>query len=604
MSKNFRGFSRPHSNLAMSPKKFQKPKFIILGGLLIAVVCLPRIMGLTYHWSSDETTWLNRSHSFATALQQRDFADTSQSYHPGVTTMWIGALAIWRDYGKTLSIAPNLVTQSFLSPELLARARLLVALITALTILLAGLLLQRLLGNTIALVGILFLALDPFFLAESRRLHNDALATGFLMLTLFWWFCYLEDEHPRRRDLILSGISFGLACLSKSLAGAFLFFLPLLLMWYVKQCALSALRVLWGALLWVAIALLTVLSLWPYLWTWQFGHIPMFPLLLSGAIALAILASRQHGKSSTVNWSLPAKGIAILAGLGLLVVGSFALNASSTVLGHMYKALTTPHEIPQLFLGRIGHAQSGLYYPVYWFVLGAPLTVPLIVFAGWQLWRQRREHPKTYRVGVALLLFGVFYLLGLTLVAKKIPRYLVISFPPWDVLAAIGTVSLIRLLRNFVKKPIFTYAMVTFTLFFQAAPVLSLHPNYRAYYHPLIPASWIVKNISQGGGMGLDFAAQYLNGKPNAEQLTTYVTPLGGFLEYYFNGHTRPIDTQTTLLQSDYVVVYIRDQQIGWVPQTELFQKLSLEHVVRVNGVEYAWIYRANESIHVTGVSQ
>lgn len=564
---------------------------LILVGV-VTLTFLPRVFSLHAHWSSDETTWLFRSYDFAIALQHHEYAGTFQSYHPGVTTMWLGGFALWREYGSVLDMAPKFMQKKILAPQRLAHTRLPVALMTALTILLAGLLLQRLFGRFVALVGTLFLALDPFLLAESRRLHTDALTAGFLMVSFLCWLCYLEAEVSRRRYIIFSGISFGLACLSKSLAGGFLCVLPLVLIWYAKQRRFSVSRLLWATLLWGAVSLTTTLTLWPYFWTWHLGRLPMFPLLMAGGITMAIIAAKQHRKDKpSIRVSHPM-GWGTLAGLVLVGTVAFSLFASRFVFERLLWALTTPHEVPQLFLGQIRYAPNLLYYPVYGFVWSAPLTLPLAIFATWMVWKQRKQEPKLFRVGVAIVIFGVFYSFGLTVVAKKLARYLVISFPAWDVLASIGAVSLIRLLRNIVKKPIFTYAMMASILFLQAAPVLSLHPNYRAYYHPLLPASWIVNNISLGGGMGLDLVAEYLNGKPNAEKLTAYVTPLGGFLEHYFNGQTRTIDAQSTLLESDYVVVYIRDKQIGWVPPTKFFRKLTLEHVVRVNGVDYVWIYK------------
>lgn len=60
-------------------------KHRVLAGLLIVTIFLPRVIELERHWSSDETTWLLRSHGFASALQERDFRQTLQAYHPGVT---------------------------------------------------------------------------------------------------------------------------------------------------------------------------------------------------------------------------------------------------------------------------------------------------------------------------------------------------------------------------------------------------------------------------------------------------------------------------------------------------------------------------------------
>ncbi len=579
---------------------------IVVFGLL----GLPRLTDLTDHWSSDETTWLFRSHGFATSLQRHDYGGTYQSYHPGVITMWLGGLALWREYGDGLAVAPSLVVRKFLSPAQLSNARLPVAILTYLTILVMGLLLRRLLGSPVAYVSVLFLALNPFFLAESRRLHTDALAAGFLMISFLCWLCYLEAEIPRRREIVFSGISFGLACLSKSLAGGFLLFLPFLLFAYSKHSPKATSRLLWSVFLWVATAVLTVILLWPYLWTLHLGSIPLSPLLIIAAFGMAIVAAQRgsintapdtdngpsgvDGKSASRIQAVLGK---VIIACGLLGIIAILLGASRFILTRVYWALTTPHEVPQLFLGHVSNAQGGLYYPVHALVWSAPLTIPLVTYAIWQIVSRHGLTPSISRICLVLFLFGCFYVCGLTLVAKKLARYLVITAPVWDVLAAIGAVALMRLVRETLKKPILAYAVLILVLSLQALPVLMLHPNYRAYHHPAIPAGWIANNISQGGGIGLDRAAEYLNNKPNAEQLTVYMTPLAGFLEYYFKGQTRILDPHITPYKSDYVVVYIRDKQIGWTLPTQLSQALALEHIVSVNGVDYAWIYKMDTTI-------
>ncbi|MDE0186956.1 MAG: glycosyltransferase family 39 protein [Candidatus Poribacteria bacterium] len=567
---------------------------------------LPRMLSLNAAWSSDETTWLHRSRSFAIALQHHEYSGTFQSYHPGVTTIWLGGFALWREYGDALEIAPALVTRKFLSPARLSSVRLPVALLTGLLILVIGLLLRRLLGNAVACVSVLFLALDPFLLGESRRLHTDALATLFLMVSLLCWLCYLEAKVCRCREIVFSGICFGLACLSKSLSGGFVLFLPFLLFGY--HGIQMASRVFWGVCLWATTAISTVILLWPYLWTLRLGSVPLSPLLIIVVLGIAVVAAQRHSERVSpddgTSFTDGKRTSRIQAGLGKLVIAcgllgivAILLSASRLIFARVFWALTTPHEIPQLFLGKVSFAQSWLYYPVHGVINSAPLTAALVVFAIWQLWKRRKQAPLAFRVGLALLVFSCFYLWGLTLVAKKMARYLVITAPAWDVLAAIGAVSLMRLVQNAVKKPVFSYAALVLVLFLHATPVLSLHPNYRAYHHPAIPADWIENNISQGGGTGLDLAAEYLNEKPNAEQLAVQVTQFGGFLQHYFRGRTRTIDTPTTPLESDFVVVYIRDKQIGWIPPTTSLRKLTLEHVVHINGVDYAWIYKVNESI-------
>ena len=94
-----------------------------------------------------------------------------------------------------------------------------------------------------------------------------------------------------------------------------------------------------------------------------------------------------------------------------------------------------------------------------------------------------------------------------------------------------------------------------------------------------------------GDGSGLDLAAQYLNQKPNAKRKAVYVSPLASELfDYYFIGETVRIDRTEGERPPDYVVLYIRDAQIGRVHVTQPDDRL--EKVISLNGIDYVWIYK------------
>src|SRR5262249_28739153 len=100
-------------------------------------------------------------------------------------------------------------------PTVLAFYRLPVVLAHTGGILAGYAMLRRMLPALAAALAALLWAADPFVIAYSRVLHVDGLAGTFVMLSLLaacvYWF------HERRaRFLVLSGISAGLAILSKS----------------------------------------------------------------------------------------------------------------------------------------------------------------------------------------------------------------------------------------------------------------------------------------------------------------------------------------------------------------------------------------------------
>ena len=122
-------------------------------------------------------------------------------------------------------------------------------------------------------------------------------------------------------------------------------------------------------------------------------------------------------------------------------------------------------------------------------------------------------------------------------------------------------------------------------------PVLALHPYYGTYYNLCWKVTDITKIITIGEASGLDLAAKYLNEKPDAQKLVVQVSPLATeFVHHYFHGRVYRSDRQTNL-SPDYEVVYIRDSQIGRVPQTGILNG-ELEKLITLNGIDHVWIYR------------
>lgn len=560
---------------------------------LLTLIFLPRLLSPSSHWSSDESQWMARSRTFILALENGNFADTLTTHHPGVTTTWIGGATIWVTSGRH-SVSEWLKSIDFFSPAMLARIRFPIALLTGLLILLAGELLYRLFGTLYAAIGTLFLAIEPSLLAESRRIHTDVLTAEFLLLTLLLWLYYLEAKTPRRRDLVFSGICFGLACLTKSHAGVFLIFLPLMLFWYAKQRGLSGAKMLVSVFLFSSVTLMTVLITLPYLWTLTFRNLPIAPLILFGCGSVLLWSWKKLSTQA----SLSRIELSILGG-GLLLIFSIAAAAAKYILAGMYTALTTAHELPTLFLGDIRYNPGPLYYPVMLFVWSTLLAVPLTGLAIYSAWQQRHQNPTLFRITIVLICFSLFYLIGLSFVAKKIARYLVIFLPAISILTAIGTIHL----TQYFSKTRIRYLVLAVVIILQTVPVLRLHPYYITYHFPLLSGEWISKNTSLGGGVGLDIAAAYLNNKPDAQNLKVRASPFATSLDKYFVGETL---NQHTNAAFDYDVEYIRVRQIQGVPIDSLptratpaialqLRKTSpreLEHIVQLNGVDYVWIYR------------
>jgi hypothetical protein len=206
------------------------------------------------------------------------------------------------------------------------------------------------------------------------------------------------------------------------------------------------------------------------------------------------------------------------------------------------------------------------------------------------LWSQRA-------MVLMLLIFVLLYVAGMSLGAHKRTRYLLPVFPVLDVIAAVGLVWLWKLIarRWLVDWPTRRLASVGMgvLLLVQTLVVLPHHPYYYDFYNPLLGGGPVAaKLIRVGWGEGMDQVADFLNTHPNPEELTV-ATRFGKYM-VGFRGKIILLDNTWRWLHADYVVFYIQQVQKMLEPRPgviHFFQRRAPEHVVRLGGIEYAWVY-------------
>jgi hypothetical protein len=249
--------------------------------LLFAISFVARDVRLgSFAWP-DEVTWTARSVAFYAGLVQGDLKATHQADHPGVVPMW--------GYGGLLSLRallrgnlPELYTMTTERqlqdiPTLLATAALWTVLLTSLTVVGVYLLLKRVLSARVGFVVALLVALDPFYLTQSRVVHLDAILASFMTLSALALAVYLVFPE-RKRYLFLSAAMGGLALATKSPA---LVLVPLVAGGLALRVLLDATlapdrgRKPWGrGLAWAILSLLgwlglcwgAFLAVWPAAW--------------------------------------------------------------------------------------------------------------------------------------------------------------------------------------------------------------------------------------------------------------------------------------------------------------------------------------------------
>lgn len=123
------------------------------------------------------------------AVKHGEFSETLIAYHPGVTTMWLAGL-------RTFFIKPRV------NVENLAQARLFIGAAVYFGIGITCFLIYQLFGRWVCLTGFTCLVYSPFFLSQTRRVHTDALASTFILLTVLLFLCYCQNRQRHRLQVV------------------------------------------------------------------------------------------------------------------------------------------------------------------------------------------------------------------------------------------------------------------------------------------------------------------------------------------------------------------------------------------------------------------
>ncbi|TEU20927.1 MAG: glycosyltransferase family 39 protein [Anaerolineales bacterium] len=568
-------------------------------GLAIFLMAfLPRVSALDVFLTLDEPLWVERSVKFFGGLLSQDWLRTSQKGHPGVTTMWTGTLGLMaRYFSHAMSEGTSLSGTSLfeflqavplhpVDASYLAAMRLPTVLVTSAFAVALYFYVRKLFDGRVALLSAILVALDPFYLAHSRLLHHDALVTTFMTLSVLSFIVYLRQDRSFS-FLIFSGLAAGLAFLSKSTSFFLVPFMGLLIVIaFVEKCYRWS-TVHWKGggcwvarlLMWMGIAILVFVLLWPAMW--------VDPALAMGKIVNKARESRP--------------------------LTPYTSNASP--FGQLLK------------------------YPAVWLLRATPLTLAGAVAALWFLSRDfrrgsssatddscqhsRGESPDRDTVLggreerenlISLVLYIVLFTLALSTMGSKYDRYLLPAFPALEIVSAWGLLQLMDKAKSVLmgrfpsvahRSIVHPMTGLLLALVIQAGFTMIHHPYYLTFYNPMIYNSivsgeWLASQMLYiGWGEGLDQAARYLNQKENPADLTVAARSLRLFPPFFLGETVQWSEGEERNLISwhtaDYVVRYIsfgsRERAYSY------FCSLEPEHVVRLNGLDYAWIYKVPDEV-------
>ena len=611
----------------------EKSRTWLIAAFLFVVALLPRIFGLSRFLTSDENTNIFFAGSNVIAAFLRgDLRGTYWHFYPGVTMSWLDAIGMSGQYLlDTLRTSPPPFTEYIYGDilALLVANRLPYAILTALAVPAIFLLARQVLPNRVALLGALFMAFDPFYLAHSRVAHGDAPVAVFMSISALTFYIYarhhlqlvaaaptdsLPSPHPlspfiihhssfTSLYLIASAVLGGLAALTKApgqfmalfVIGASIIFALLELNQsrhhvppttsYVPRILLHWLTVI---IAWGMISLVVFILLWPSMWVDPLG-------------TLRQMLDETFGK--------------VNEGHLVYFLGQPTLNP-----GPWFYPYVIPFRLTPIIL------------------IGCVLSLGFYVVKA-KAEAQTLDRFPNLNAQLATLTFLWLFVLSLLLFGnlspKKQDRYLLPLFPFLNLIAAIGWSGLLVLLNEFMfggktkakteakikpaskqtaqeSKPtnlptnqpsihpsntqlpfLILYSSFFVLLLLHILPTFTYYPYYLTYFNPLLGGpTKAAEQTLMGWGEGMEQVADYLNTKPNAADLYVASTPSQTLLPY-FAGTGENFYTNDIAFRADYVVLYLAQMQ-RLAPSPDIvnyFLSREPEKVITIKNVPYAKIY-------------
>jgi 4-amino-4-deoxy-L-arabinose transferase-like glycosyltransferase len=542
--------------------------------VIFLIAFIVRCGALKQYVTPDEPSWVWRSINFSRALAEGDWADTAQMGHPGVTTMWLGALGILvkraadpvasRDALQWLSQVTTLAPENAEAFKHLGifvtYARIPVIFINALGVVLIYLLVRRLWGQRVGVLAGLLFALDPFTAGLSGLLHVDGLLTTFSVLSILAILNGASSPRPASPESLRDSGEAGDAApplpkrsssfWEKGLGGE---------MWFALAGAFAG---------------LAFLSKSPGLFLTGFAVVVLFFAVITRRLALihAVLCLLSF---VIVHWALfialyPAMWVQPLETLGGIFGLASFLGANAVR--------------PTFFDGQYALNHGANFYPVALafrltpvLVFGLIVALIALVVAAW-------KQSSTGAFAVILLLIGAALFVALiTPAAKKYDRYMLPAEALLILVAAWG----IGQIRSGVVRSLAVIGA--------AALVLLNWPYLLMHYNALLGgAPEAQKRFAVGWGEGLGAAANWLNRQSDGLQSVVATSAIPSFAPL-FSGQARNT-FEHDLELSDYYVITLSERQLSPDFYADLLTRGDVVQTLRTGPVDGAWVLRNKQA--------
>ena len=445
--KNKKIKSKPNSGA--SPK-FSRPR---LGHFKLGPEILVFVFFVLIHlpdlghdnFNTDVWKWKSRSYNFGSAVLGGDFSHTLQTYHPGVTLMWLGSIG-----ARINNFLAGIKGQSLIADEnvniifqLDFIQKLLVVIVIGIAISFIFHALKNIIGLKYALFSVLMLSLEPFYLGLTRVFHLEGLVSTFMMASVVWLYYFFQNREKKGR-LAVSAVFAGLALLTKTSALFLVLFTGLATAIYIFHDGKYEFKK-------SGRSIFVLKNFWKFIKS--FGKIFLSWFLILTLVFFALWPAM---------WVSPGKVFQELYN-GIVNIG---------VEGDHF----------QYYFGRLVEDPGpGLYFVV----LGFKSSIYLLAgfFGALVFLAKKKLSKEESSFLIFLLIFVFFYFIQLIIPAKKLDRYILPSLVIMSLASSMFFVNLFNKI-NFKKS---WQSFATVILFFIPAIYTNIyvHPDYFSYFNPI-----------------------------------------------------------------------------------------------------------------------
>jgi len=484
--------------------------------------------------NSDAYWWKTRTYNFGNAVASLDFASTAQTYHPGVTLLWINYVSV-----KIYSLLNRFIFDNTLSEReiffvnhIIQKAFLVVVLGVLVT--LVYIQLKKLFSTKHAIIFYVLLTFTPFFVALTRVLHTD----GILTLTIFLSFLSLLNFYKTKKtiNLVISGFWLGLAILTKSNSLIFIPFIGLVML-FENQIPIKKSK--------------TIKDFLSNIKNENVNAFKKQVLIIFGVII------------STFILLWPAMWVAPFQTLSKYLFGISEIGVSQ---GHIH-----------YFLGKFTDNPGLLYYPLA--LLARVDEILIILFLLGIVWYFKHRSKIENRYILYSLAFIVFYILILSFPSKKLDRYILPTFPFIALIASWFITSISDRLKIKLRL------IIPILLINLLITNINFHPDYMAYYSKFVGGASVGrKYIDPTWPIGYASLSRYFNNIENAENFKVAVHDEFSFRPFFI-GQTIDIENAKQVQNADFLVTYT------FMPEKVDLTNFKQVSIFKVAGVDYYKIH-------------